>query len=165
VVPEKDSTEKEKPLTLPIAEPADLSPNDTVIDKHLPPPSATTPPREEKVEKEKSVREGDSTGSPPAMNALKNFTVFINGFHLDPADPCHQVEAQHYCQELNDDLTQCILFDKHGHRLQGVEYIVSRELFSKLPMDERVLWHSHRFEVLYIFRFNIITSNIYDLPI
>jgi len=60
-----------------------------------------------------------------------------------------QMEAHHYCGHLNEDLIQCVIFDGNGEKakIMGVEYIVSRALFDKLPAEERHLWHSHVHEV------------------
>ena len=59
------------------------------------------------------------------------------------------MEAHHYCTRVNEDFTQCVIFDGNGRdaRLIGVEYIVSEDLFRTFPEKERRLWHSHDYEV------------------
>jgi hypothetical protein len=44
---------------------------------------------------------------------------------------------------------QCILYDSPGPkaRLIGIEYMITPELYSTLPVEERQLWHSHVYEV------------------
>ena len=60
-----------------------------------------------------------------------------------------QVIAHHYCQHLNEEVHQCVIFDKNepNARLIGIEYIISDRLFQKLPDEEKVFWHSHNYEV------------------
>ncbi|MFL6415287.1 MAG: OBAP family protein [Bryobacteraceae bacterium] len=84
-------------------------------------------------------------GKPP-VDALN---VYLNGFHFYNGNMNAQMEAHHYCTVVNEDLTQCVIFDGNDKtsKLMGVEYIVSRNAFETLPPDERKLWHSHNFEV------------------
>ena len=60
-----------------------------------------------------------------------------------------QVEAHHFCACPNEDVRQCGIYDsdKPNARLIGLEYIISSELFEGLPEEEKVYWHSHKFEV------------------
>ena len=60
-----------------------------------------------------------------------------------------QVEAHHYCSHISKDMRQCVIYDsnKLDARLIGIEYIISGELFQKLPEEEKKYWHSHEFEV------------------
>jgi hypothetical protein len=60
-----------------------------------------------------------------------------------------QMEAHHYCSNVNEELIQCVIFDGNVReaRLMGVEYIVSKRLFTALPDAEKALWHSHVHEV------------------
>ncbi|XP_073138924.1 oil body-associated protein 1A-like [Henckelia pumila] len=70
-------------------------------------------------------------------------------FHFYGHDMTRQVEAHHFCGHLNEEVRQCLIYDGEGDeaRLIGVEYVVSNELFSTLPDDEKRLWHSHEYEV------------------
>ncbi len=80
---------------------------------------------------------------------VKQLEIYLNGFHFYNGQLGGQMEAHHYCSKLNEDLTQCVIFDGNGKdaKLMGVEYIISEKLFKGLPADEKKLWHSHRYEV------------------
>jgi hypothetical protein len=80
---------------------------------------------------------------------LDSLNSYMDGFHFASGLPREQMEAHHYCAKLNEDVTQCVIFDGNtsGARLMGVEYIVSEKLFKTLSEDERRLWHSHAYEV------------------
>src|SRR4051794_8327092 len=82
----------------------------------------------------------------PPVDAIK---TYMDGFHFYSGNVNAQMEAHHYCTAVNEDLTQCIIFDGNdkASKLMGVEYIVSRNVFETLPADERKLWHSHSYEV------------------
>ena len=60
-----------------------------------------------------------------------------------------QVEAHHFCACPNEEVRQCIIYDsdRPDARLIGTEYIISSNLFEQLPEEEKVYWHSHKFEV------------------
>jgi hypothetical protein len=81
---------------------------------------------------------------------LKDFDIYVAGLHCARDDAGMQMEAHHFCRQVNQDLFQCILFDGNTKdaNLIGVEYIVSERLFATLPEDERGLWHPHNFEIL-----------------
>jgi len=55
----------------------------------------------------------------------------------------------HDCRPLNDQISQCLIFDGPGPeaRLIGVEYLVSDEVYRRMPAEERIYWHDHRDEV------------------
>jgi hypothetical protein len=76
--------------------------------------------------------------------------VYLVGFHPLKDHPNHQMEAHHYCHQVNEDFAQCALFDGNGSgaRLNGVEYIISAKLFETLPQAERPFWHPHNAEIL-----------------
>jgi hypothetical protein len=77
-------------------------------------------------------------------------SMYLNGFHVAKGDPAMQMEAHHYCNQVNEDLAQCVLFDGNTRdaRMTGVEYIISERLYARLPADERAYWHPHNYEVL-----------------
>ncbi|XRQ05091.1 OBAP family protein [Actinomadura welshii] len=81
---------------------------------------------------------------------LKDFDVYVVGFHPAKGEPGMQMEAHHYCRVVNDDLLQCVLFDGNTKdaNLIGIEYIVSGRLFETMPDEEKSYWHPHNFEVL-----------------
>ncbi|OCK85574.1 DUF1264-domain-containing protein [Lepidopterella palustris CBS 459.81] len=50
---------------------------------------------------------------------------------------------------MSSDFIQCAIYvpESNPARLAGIEYIVTGDAFSKFPMEERALWHSHQYEV------------------
>ena len=76
--------------------------------------------------------------------------VYVVAFHPLKNDPGRQMVVHHYCNQLNEDLMQCALFDANTRdaHLNGVEYIISENLFKTLPAAERGLWHPHNHEIL-----------------
>jgi hypothetical protein len=81
---------------------------------------------------------------------LAKFDVYLNGFHPMKDQPGQQVEAHHFCRQVNEDLAQCALFDGNtaSANLNGIEYIISEKLFATLPDEERRFWHPHNGEIL-----------------
>lgn len=82
----------------------------------------------------------------PPIDAL---TMYLNGFHFYNGRIQAQVEAHHFCSVVNEDVTQCVIYDGNtgDAKLMGVEYIISKPLFEALPPEEKSLWHSHVHEV------------------
>jgi hypothetical protein len=80
---------------------------------------------------------------------VRTLNAYMDGFHFYNGDMQGQMEAHHYCGHLNEDVIQCVIFDgnEESAKIMGVEYIVSRALFEKLPPEEKHLWHSHVHEV------------------
>jgi len=80
---------------------------------------------------------------------LKKVNMYLDGFHFYNGRMEGQMEAHHYVTQLNEDVHQAIMFDGNGEnaKLMGVEYIISERLFRKLPNEEKMLWHSHHYEV------------------
>jgi hypothetical protein len=80
---------------------------------------------------------------------LEALNAYMNGFHFYNGNMQGQMEAHHYCALLNEDVTQCVIYDgnKKDAKLMGVEYIVSEKLFTGLSAEEKHLWHSHVHEV------------------
>ena len=80
---------------------------------------------------------------------VEALNAYMNGFHFHNGDMKSQMEAHHYCALLNEDVTQCVIFDGNtaAANFMGVEYIVSARLFAGLPAKEKHLWHSHVYEV------------------
>jgi hypothetical protein len=54
--------------------------------------------------------------------------MYLVGFHPSKSDPGMQMESHHYCDQVNEDLAQCVLYDGNTEqaRLHGVEYIIRR---------------------------------------
>jgi hypothetical protein len=76
--------------------------------------------------------------------------IYLSGLHVMKNNPHHQMEAHHFCRQVNEDLAQCAIFDGNGRdaNLTGIEYIVSEKLYDSLPADEKKYWHPHNFEIL-----------------
>lgn len=81
---------------------------------------------------------------------LGQLDVYLVGFHPMKDNPSVQMEAHHYCHQVNEDFAQCVLFDGNTKdaQMNGVEYIVSEKMFNSLPPDEKKYWHPHNFEIL-----------------
>lgn len=81
---------------------------------------------------------------------LKGFVIYLNGFHPMKEHPDMQMEAHHYCHQVNEDFAQCVLFDGNTKtaNMNGLEYIISEKLFNTLPQAERKFWHPHNGEIL-----------------
>jgi Protein of unknown function (DUF1264) len=73
----------------------------------------------------------------------------VYAFHIANDDPSYQIESHHYCTAVKGGVFQCTLYDKDkgDAKLICVEYIVSDELFQKLPTKEKAYWHPHGYEI------------------
>jgi hypothetical protein len=85
------------------------------------------------------------TQSPPSQ-----FDAYLVGLHPMKSHPQMQMEAHHFCRQVNQDFAQCVLFDGNTAtaNLTGVEYIISEKLFAQLPEAEKQYWHPHNYEIL-----------------
>lgn len=83
--------------------------------------------------------------APPA-----GLNIYLVGFHPMKSDPSHQFEAHHFCRQVNEDFAQCALYDGNtaSANLTGIEYIVSENLYDRLPASEKQYWHPHNGEIL-----------------
>jgi hypothetical protein len=81
---------------------------------------------------------------------LKDFDIYVAGLHCAREDPHMQMEAHHFCRQVNQDLLQCVIFDGNTKdaNLIGIEYIISERLFDGLPAEEQASWHPHNYEIL-----------------
>lgn len=82
----------------------------------------------------------------PPIDAIN---AYLDGFHFYNGRMDAQMEAHHYCTNLNEEVVQCVIYDgrERSSRLMGLEYIISAKLFAQLPAAEKALWHSHVHEV------------------
>jgi hypothetical protein len=80
---------------------------------------------------------------------LNNICQHVCGLHCYDGELQRQVIAHHFCSHLNEEVRQCVIYDKpeKDGKLIGVEYIISRRLYEQLPEDEKKYWHSHVYEV------------------
>ena len=104
-------------------------------------------PGAEKTPSTKTLEAGAALmQSRPPIEALN---AYLDGFHFYNGHPDVQMEAHHYCSILNEEVIQCVIYDgnRKDAKLMGVEYIISEQLFAKLPKAEKALWHSHVHEV------------------
>lgn len=76
--------------------------------------------------------------------------IYLVGFHPMKENPSRQIEAHHFCKQVNEDFAQCALYDGNTERanLTGIEYIISERLFESLPVEEQQYWHPHNGEIL-----------------
>lgn len=81
---------------------------------------------------------------------IKGIHAYVCGFHNYSGELGRSVEAHHYCNHLNKDIHQCVIYDGNepNSRLIGIEYIISEELYKSLPDEEKKYWHSHAYEVM-----------------
>lgn len=109
--------------------------------------SNVTSPGREETAKTKALEAGANLLQDKAP--LRTLNAYLDGFHFYSGNMQGQMEAHHYCGHLNEDVIQCVIFDgnEENAKIMGVEYIVSRAVFEKLPTEEKHLWHSHVHEV------------------
>jgi hypothetical protein len=110
--------------------------------------STVTPSGAETSAKTKLLKAGAAviqTDAPPAA-----MNVYLVGFHPMKEDPSHQMEAHHFCRQVNEDFAQCALFDGNTAQanLNGIEFIISERLFETLDKNEKSMWHPHNGEIL-----------------
>ena len=113
-----------------------------------PPREGQTGPGSERTAKTAALEAGADLLQ--AKAPVEKIAMYLNGFHVSKHDPAMQMEAHHYCNQANEDLAQCVLFDGNtgDARLMGIEYIISEKLYGTLPADEKAYWHPHNYEVL-----------------
>jgi len=108
----------------------------------------TTPTGETKSAKTQTLEAGAKAlqGNAP----VKGFDIYLVGFHPMKDHPEQQMEAHHYCHQMNEDFAQCVLFDGNtkSANMSGVEYIISERTFESLPESEKKYWHPHNGEIL-----------------
>ena len=108
---------------------------------------AEVPGREESTKTEILETGSDVLQTKAPFNPMD---VYLVGFHPMKEDPNHQMEAHHFCTQVNEDFAQCVLFDGNTEdaNLTGIEYIISEKLFETLPEEEKKYWHPHNYEIL-----------------
>ena len=80
---------------------------------------------------------------------IEAINAYLDGFHFYNGNIKGQMKAHHYCSILNEEVIQCVIYDGNvkDAKIRGVEYIVSGQLFKRLPDQEKAMWHSHVHEV------------------
>lgn len=83
------------------------------------------------------------------FHPIKAICAHLNAFHVYASDVTRSVEANHYCTHLSSDVRQCLIYDtpKNPAKLIGVEYMITKRIYEGLDKEERLLWHSHDYEV------------------
>jgi hypothetical protein len=111
------------------------------------PPDAQTPGAD-RTGKTATLETGASVMQ--AKAPVEKIAMYLDGFHAAKDDPQMQMESHHYCNQVNEDFAQCVLFDANtpDARLHGVEYIISAVSYGRLPAGERAYWHPHNYEIL-----------------
>jgi hypothetical protein len=115
---------------------------------NTPPHDGDAAPGADRTAKTAALESGANLLQPKAP--VEKIAMYLNGFHVSKDDPTIQMEAHHYCNQVNEDLAQCVLFDGNTAeaRMMGLEYIISETLYSTLPTEERAYWHPHNYEIL-----------------
>ncbi|MGV7195197.1 OBAP family protein [Xanthomonas axonopodis] len=111
-------------------------------------PPSVTPPGAPESAKTNVLEAGAKVLQP--NGPVGKLDIYLVGFHPMKDAPDQQMEAHHYCQQVNEDLAQCALYDGNTARANftGVEYIISETLFAQLLEPERAFWHPHNGEIL-----------------
>jgi hypothetical protein len=119
-----------------------------VLAQQTSPQPKVTPPGQAKSGKTHALEAG--AGLLQRTAPLHDFDVYLDGFHSMKDRPDDQMEAHHFCKQVNEDFAQCVLFDGNtaSANLNGIEYIISEKLFNTLPAAERKYWHPHNGEIL-----------------
>jgi hypothetical protein len=112
------------------------------------PQSGDTAPGTDRSAKTAALEAGASLMQSKAP--VEKIAMYLVGFHPAKDNPSMQMESHHYCNQVNEDFAQCVLFDGNTPeaRLHGVEFIISEKLYDTLPAEERAYWHPHNYEIL-----------------
>lgn len=88
-------------------------------------------------------------GAKAPIQEILHCPLAFAGVHLLKDLPEHSQVAYHYCKPVNDDVSQCVLYDGTGPdaKLIGIEYLVSDAVYRTMPPEEKVYWHDHKYEV------------------
>ncbi|WP_051470128.1 DUF1264 domain-containing protein [Fischerella sp. PCC 9605] len=86
---------------------------------------------------------------------INQLQTYLDGFHNYkreahlPGESQHQMRVSHYCQNLNEEFTQCAIYDGNtaNSHLIGIEYVVSDRVYQNLSENEKQYWHPHTSEV------------------
>ena len=89
------------------------------------------------------------SGAKAPIQEILHCPLSFAGVHLLKELPAFPQVAYHFCKPVNEDLNQCVLYDGTGPdaKLIGVEYLVSDAVYQKMPAEEKLYWHDHKYEV------------------
>jgi hypothetical protein len=84
------------------------------------------------------------------LSAVRAIDHYLDGFHVMKDDTRLHMEAHHFCKGMNEEFTQCVIFDGNTKdaNIIGLEYIISERLFETLGATEKQSWHPHNYEIL-----------------
>ena len=104
---------------------------------NTPPQGGETAPGADRTAKTAALESGANLMQ--AKAPVEKIAIYLNGFHVSKDDPKMQMEAHHYCNQANEDLAQCVLFDGNtaDARLMGIEYIISEQLYTTTTRSSR----------------------------
>jgi hypothetical protein len=113
-----------------------------------PPSNADAPPGREKKADTKLLEKGAEALQ--NLSPVRALDQYLDGFHVMKDDLGLHMEAHHFCKGMNEDFTQCVIFDGNtaDANIIGVEYIIAEPLFATLSAEEQQRWHPHNFEIL-----------------
>lgn len=113
-----------------------------------PPSNPEAPPGAEKKVDTKLLEKGAQTLQ--NLSPVRALDHYLDGFHVMKHDKSLIMEAHHFCKNLNEEFTQCVIFDGNtaAANIIGIEYIISDRLFATLAPEEQTSWHPHNYEIL-----------------
>jgi hypothetical protein len=90
-----------------------------------------------------SVLEADARLLQPD-SPLAPMDIHLSGFRPMKHMPAQQMEARHFCRQVDADFAQCALFDGNTREanLDGIGYIISARLFETLPAGQCAFRHA-----------------------
>jgi Protein of unknown function (DUF1264) len=111
--------------------------------------TSVTRPTPARADDAKPAHAQPPVGAKAPIQEILHCPLAFAGVHLLKDLPEHPQVAYHYCKPVNDNVSQCVLYDGTGPdaKLIGIEYLVSEALYQKMPPEEKVYWHDHRNEV------------------
>ncbi len=115
---------------------------------NTPPQGGDTAPGADRTAKTAALETGANLLQSAAP--ITQISMYLDGFHAAKDDPAMQMESHHYCDQVNEEFAQCVLYDGNtaDARLHGIEYIISERLYTTLAADEKAYWHPHNYEIL-----------------
>jgi hypothetical protein len=111
--------------------------------------TSVTRPTPARADDAKPAHAQPPVGAKAPIQEILHCPLAFAGVHLLKDLPEHPQVAYHYCKPVNDNVSQCVLYDGTGPdaKLIGIEYLVSDALYQKMPPEEKVYWHDHNYEV------------------
>src|SRR3954451_10397598 len=73
-----------------------------------PPAGDSTAPGAERTRKTAALESGAAMLQD--KTPVDQIALYLDGFHVSKDDPAAQMEAHHYCNQVNQDFAQCVLY-------------------------------------------------------